>query len=210
MTQIETWYFREAMANLDYHELINLFIRPLLTACLFVPIAVGVIGKWKSLKPEKKDIHTPWPWKSISLLALGYVLIYFVFGYFVAWQFEAIRVFYTGSAVKVDFFESLMNTATTDPGLYMFQILRGALYALLGTFLSHHLGGSKAEKLIFTTLLYALLPSILLIIDNPFMPAEVRLAHFIELTSSNGLFGLLIGLQSENKPELIPAGTPSD
>lgn len=192
MTQIETWYFRHVMPGIDDQELINLFIRPLITLVIFVPIAVRVTQRWNGVNESRIQIVTPW--KSIGLLALLYVAIYFVFGYYVAWQFEALRVFYSGSAVKAGFIEVLLRTADTTPTLITLQLLRGLLYAMIGMILIRQLSGSNSEKLIAITFLYALLPSILLILSNPFMPSDVRLGHFIELITSNGLFGLLIGI----------------
>lgn len=192
MTQIETWYFRNAMAGINDQELINLFIRPLITLVIFVPIAVRITGKWNGTNERRRQMIAPW--KSIGLLALLYVAIYFVFGYYVAWQFEAIRVFYSGSAMKAGFIEVLRHTAITTPGLFSLQLLRGLLYAMMGVMLIQQLNGGHSEKLIALTLLYALLPSILLILSNPFMPPDVRWGHLVELTTSNGLFGSLIGI----------------
>ncbi|HQQ96660.1 MAG TPA: hypothetical protein PLX35_05325 [Cyclobacteriaceae bacterium] len=192
MTQIETWYFRHAMPGIDDRELLNLFIRPLITLVIFVPMAVRATGKWKGTHEPRPQMVAPW--KSIGILVLLYVVIYFVFGYYVAWQFDALRIFYSGSATKAGFIEVLRHTAETTPGLFPLQLLRGLLYAMMGVMLLRQLNGSYSEKLIAITLLYALLPSILLILSNPFMPPDVRMGHLIELTISNGLFGSLIGV----------------
>jgi len=50
------------------------------------------------------------------------------------------------------------------------------------------------EKILACIFFYSVLPSIQLIIDNPLMPTEVRMAHLLEVATSHGLFGLLIGL----------------
>jgi len=47
MTQVETWYFREAMPAITNEELRNLFLRPLITAVTFIPLAMWILGKWK-------------------------------------------------------------------------------------------------------------------------------------------------------------------
>jgi len=41
--------------------------------------------------------------------------------------------------------------------------------------------------------------AIQLIVDNPFMPQSVRMAHLLEVSTSNGLFGFLIGYISTRK-----------
>jgi len=47
----------------------------------------------------------------------------------------------------------------------------------------------------------AILPTILLLFPNPYMPTGVRLTHFVEVFLSNGLFGLILGfvLTMKNK-----------
>jgi hypothetical protein len=57
------------------------------------------------------------------------------------------------------------------------------------------LKGSKREKITACIILYSI-PAIQLVVDNPFMPQQVRMAHLLEVATSNGLFGLLIGYAS--------------
>lgn len=193
MTQIETWYFIEAMPAITNEELVNLFLRPLITSITFIPLAIWMLNKWKQdVSPPESHQSSALNWKEILSLSAAYVIIYFVFGYFVAWQFEAVRVFYTGSAENAGFIGGIKQTLQTKSFIFLFQLLRGFLWIIIGLPIALYLKGGKREKIMACILLYAL-PAIQLIVDNPFMPQQVRLAHLLEVASSNGLFGFLIG-----------------
>lgn len=199
MTQLETWYFREAMPEISDHELANLFLRPLITVVLFVPLAMWVLGKWKrDSTPLKYHPPTALTWKEMLLLSVAYVIIYFVFGYLVAWRFEAVRMFYSGSAVDAGFIGQMKHTLQEKPFIFLFQLLRGLLWIVMGLPLLLYLKGGKNEKVIAFVILYSV-TAIQLIVDNPFMPHQVRIAHLLEVGSSNALFGLLIGWVATRK-----------
>ena len=199
MTQIETWYFREAMPAITNRELGILFLNPLITSITFIPVAMWVWGKWKpdtsSSEPQTPAYLT---WKEMASLSIAYVAIYFVFGYYVAWQFEAVRIFYSGSVEDIGFVRQMKQTLQTKGFIFLFQLLRGFLWIIIGLPIVLYLKGSKKEKIMACAILYSL-PAIQLIIDNPFMPLQVRIAHLLEVASSNGLFGLLIGYTSTRK-----------
>lgn len=200
MTQIETWYFREAMLRISNRELLNLFLRPLITAITFIPLATLVLKKWRPSEGDyAMQIRPITKWKEISVLSIAYMIVYFVFGYYVAWQFEEVRIFYSGSSAKLGFIEQLQHPLSTMNFLLVFQILRGLLWTMIVLPVVMYLKGNKTEKIIASILLYSLLPSIQLVIDNPFMPESVRFAHLLEVSSSNGLFGLLFGLLMTRK-----------
>jgi hypothetical protein len=175
--------------------LVKLFLNPLITALIFIPVAMVMLGKWK---PTHRDTHHQFSlksmWKEILALSLTYVLVYFLFGHYVAWQFEEVRIFYSGSPELRGFFEQFQHTLHAYPSILPFQLVRGFLWILAGLPVVLYLKGNNAEKLVACIFMYSVLPCILLIIDNPFMPTEVRLAHLLEVSTSNGLYGLLVGL----------------
>ena len=45
MTQVETWYFREAMPVITDKVLLRLFLNPFITAVTFVPAGIWILGK---------------------------------------------------------------------------------------------------------------------------------------------------------------------
>ena len=199
MTQSETWYFREAMPAITNKELLNLFLRPLITAVTFIPLAIWILGKWKqdteSSTPQTKSNLQ---WKEVLWLSAAYVIIYFVFGYFVAWQFEAVRLFYSESAENAGFIGQIQQTLQTQSFIFLFQFFRGFLWIMIGFPIVLYLKGSNKEKILACVFLYSL-SAIQLIVDNPFMPQQVRMAHLLEIAASNGLFGLLIGYVSTRR-----------
>jgi hypothetical protein len=103
-----------------------------------------------------------------------------------------VRVFYSGSADDVGFIGQIKVNFQTQSSIFVFQLLRGFLWIMFGLPAVLYLKGSKTEKVVACAVLYSL-TAIQLIVDNPFMPQEVRIAHLLEVASSNGLFGLLIG-----------------
>ena len=193
MTQLETWYFREAMPQINNAELRNLFLRPLITSFTFTPLAIWILGKWKhNTNSFKSNAQANLTWKEMIGLSVAYVVIYFVFGYFVAWQFEAVRIFYSGTLEKVGFIEQMKHTIATKNSILLFQLLRGFLYVVIGLPIVLYFKGGKSEKIMACVIIY-FLPALQLTVNNPFMPPQVRIAHLLEVASSNSLFGLLIG-----------------
>lgn len=200
MTQSETWYFREAMPVITDSVLVLLFTNPLITVVIFGPIAIWVLGRWR--QPEGQSISSfsmKFNWKELLTLSIVYMAIYFVFGYYVAWQFEAVRLFYSGNSELLGFTQQMQNTLHTKNLIIPFQVFRGLLWVLAGMPIVSYLKGSKTEKIIACVLFYSVLTSIPLIVDNPFMPADVRAAHLLEVSTSNGLFGLIIGIMASRK-----------
>src|SRR6266545_4331001 len=99
MPQIETTFF---ITTLPPGMLPRLFLSGAIIAALFSSLAVLILGKRKS-NPEESDKHLrldmsagQWVGK-LSLIVIVYVVIYFTFGYFIAWKNPAVRAYYDGS-----------------------------------------------------------------------------------------------------------------
>jgi hypothetical protein len=110
----------------------------------------------------------------------------------VAWQFEELRYFYTGSTEKPGFFAQLAVNMETNKVIYPFQILRGILFGLAAVVLLFITGKNKAGFIISVCLVY-LCTAIVLIIPNFLFPDMVRIAHLIEMSSSMLVFGIITG-----------------
>jgi len=89
-------------------------------------------------------------------------VIYFLAGYFIAWQFADVRLFYSGTA-EMDSFLSMMKVNVTS-GLYFFQILRGVLWILIALPAIAVIRGSLIRKGLIIGLLFAVLSSSQLLI----------------------------------------------
>lgn len=200
MTQIETWYFIESFPLITPAEMLRLFIRNALTLLIFVPAAVWIAGGFKKKETAFRmpSIHLPGVLIALPLLGAAYLFLYLLAGYYIAWQFEATRAFYTPALGAVPgFFEQWGNTMKSHPSLLAFQVFRGMLWALLGYPLIASLKGKLPSRMALGYVLFGLVPTVQLIFPNPLMPSGVRFAHFIEVFLSTGTFGVLTVLAAD-------------
>jgi len=164
---------------------------------IFSPIFVWISGKMK-LDPSvdipkmnwKEIASIPSLIKILILIIVVYPMIYNLAGYFIAWQFESVRLFYTESAVMEPFGNMLV--ANIKSGLYFFQIPRALIWVMLALPVYYSIEGSYVRKGIIIGLLFATLMNAQHLLPNPYFPKEVSFAHFIETFSSNFLWGYSI------------------
>jgi len=196
MAQIETLYFNSAI-QMGTAEFVGIVAAGALRALIFAPLAVFIFGKIKkSLQPEeKRAAAAPSEWgKRFAALALLYVVVYFVFGYFVAWQWAETRLFYSGTTAIKPFFTHFWDLFRTDPVILPFQVLRGALWTTLAIAIVRMMKAKRWEASLAVALTFAaLLSSGIGLFANPYMPPLVRQAHFFELSSSMLVFGGIAG-----------------
>jgi hypothetical protein len=174
MPQIESAVF---LTRLPAGMLPRLFLMGALVAVPFSVLAVVILGKGRSgpadaaQNPRLVMPFREWAWKLAALAAL-YVVLYFTFGYFIAWRDPVVRAYYRGTD-EGDFFTHFRSVVRDTPWLVPFQILRGLLW--VGFALPVVRMNSQ------------------LLLPNPFMPEPVRMTHLIETASSNFLFGAVVG-----------------
>lgn len=196
MTQIETLYFNRAL-QMGASVLVNIVAAGALRALMFAPLAVFIFGKIR--KPAQSDGQGTPPIPSrlgirFAALALSYVLVYFLFGYFVAWQSAETRMFYSGTTAIKPFLAHFADFFRADPGIIPFQVLRGALWTALAYVIARVIGGRRWEASLAVALVFAaLMSSGVGLFPNPYMPAAVRQSHFIEILSSMLVFGGVAG-----------------
>lgn len=192
MTQIETWFFGAAFGVLTRSDIIWIAL------VNTVPIIVAtLLAMW--MFPRK---YTSKMWRDITIggakeflaklliLGLCYVIIYFTFGYFVAWQSEPLRVFYSGTGEKLGFIAKLVDNYYEQPIIYPFQFARGILFVLSVLPLVFMMKKSSRNVLIALVLVY-LSTGMGLIIPNILFPDVVRWTHFIEMTGSMLYFAIV-------------------
>lgn len=195
MTQIETWYF---MADVTPESLLKLFLMTVPVTLIFPVIAVFTLGRFKKeslLEKGQGDILSmpikEWIWKTSLLAAVIYPLLYFSFGYYIAWKNPELRAFYDGTDPG-NFFAQLRNIFNETPWLYFLQLLRGLLWIGLAIMIVRFINGKVWQTGIYVGILFSLLMNAALLIPNPFMPETVRLTHFVETASSNFIWGYII------------------
>jgi hypothetical protein len=191
MTQIETLFFVKAFPSLTKMDTVLIMIAGLFPLLAMIPLLIKFFQNKNNVNEAVKlNIKTIVP--KLGIIGLIYLCVYMIFGYFVAWQFEELRVFYTGSSEKLDFFGQLINNFRTNPIIYPFQIIRGILFGIFIIPLLSMVNKNQKTFILSLCLVY-LCTSIVLIIPNVLFPNIVRLAHFAEMMASMLIFGIIVG-----------------
>ncbi|HEX7555832.1 MAG TPA: hypothetical protein VF338_04350, partial [Leptolinea sp.] len=121
MTQLETIIFGSAFPALTTNDVYLLVFTALVGDLLFVPLSVLVMGKWKSNGVVMQPLFNKSYFSRSAILAVIYPILYFFFGYVIAWQSSAVREFYANTTIT-----------TAQPLLTIIQIGRGFLWVLAG------------------------------------------------------------------------------
>ena len=195
LTQIETWYFLTSL-SVDPRLLPRLFAMGIPTAFVFVPLAVWILTRGGT-EGEAPEERTPiaareWAWR-LAVIAVAYVVVYWTAGYFIAWQNPELRAFYGQPGEAVPFLTHTARTLREEPGLFVFQLLRGVMWALcaLPVILGSRVNAGWTALLV--GLFFSLPQNVAHLIANPLMPlASVRLSHMVETAVSNFVFGLVV------------------
>lgn len=202
MTQMETLYFNDAV-KMPLIDVMKVVISGALSAIIFSTFAVLILGKSKKKLPSvvnenltKSSFIKLVP--NVTILSISYVLIYFLFGYFVAWQFPDLRYYYTGSTAILNVFQHISKQFQTDPILPLFQLFRGLLWSVLSMIIITTLITKGWRLYIITGLLFSILITSTLLFPNAYMPAPVRLGHSFELFTSMFTFGVLSVITLKN------------
>lgn len=197
MSQIETVVFNQAL-QLTTSQVVTIFVSGLIRALIFAPLAVWILGKTRkdaaNDAPNTRLVFSGAEWvKRLTIVAALYVLVYFIFGYFVAWQSAELRQFYSGSKDILPFFSHMVGVLTNDPRLALIQFVRGYMWAALALPIMRMVKGGTLETCFAVALTLGVLLSVFVLFPNPYMPEIVRMAHFYELSSSMLTFGALTG-----------------
>jgi len=206
MPQIESAVF---LNRLPPGTLPRLFQMGALVAAPFSALAVLILGKRKAAaadtEPNSRLIMPPseWAWK-LAVIALVYLILYFTFGYFIAWKNPAVPVYYGGTDPG-SFFAQMGTVLRDTPWLIPFQILRSMFWVALALPVIRMLKGRWPETAVALGSLFAVMTAPLLL-PNPYMPEPVRMAHLVETGSSNFIFGVFIGwLLAQRHPVAVAA-----
>jgi hypothetical protein len=204
LTQIESLYFNRAL-QIEASEMIGLVSAGAVRALIFAPLAVWFLGMMK--RHEQSDEKTPamnipaWVWRFAGLTVL-YPIIYFLFGYYVAWQWEETRLFYSGTRDILPLVTHFRGAFASDPYFIPFQLVRGTLWTAFAMLIVNMMNAKRWESALAVALIFAgLLSSGIGLFPNPYMPPMVRQSHFYELMSSMLLFGGIAGWALHRKKQ---------
>ncbi len=178
--------------------LTSMLATPLIIGIPFSLAAVWILGK---MRPDPADAQFPprfrmpasdWVWK-LAAAAVLYVIVYFTFGYYVAWRTPGLPEFYGGTDPGT-FAGQLANVWRDTPWLYALQIVRGLIWAGTGCIILAMHKGRAWEAALAVGLSFTVLMNTAMMIPNPAMTPLVQQAHSLELVTSNLLYGVLLGL----------------
>jgi hypothetical protein len=194
MSQIESAVF---LTRLPHGMVPRLFLMGVLIAAPFSVLAVLILGKRKADSVDGQQNSrlvmpaSEWAWKLV-IIALSYLILYFTFGYYIAWRNPAVLEYYRG--VDEGSFFAHMKTVPRDmPWLIPIQIVRAICWVALALPVIRSLKGRWPETALSLGFLFSVVMTAPLLLPNPYMPEPVRMAHLVETGSSNFIFGVLIG-----------------
>jgi hypothetical protein len=168
-------------------------------AGIFSPLAVLLLGKMRR-QEAPEDSAPRWEVTAgdwiLKFAAIGavYLMLYYSFGYLVAWQSPLVRQYYHGESQLLSFPGQLSWIWSTTPWMFPLQAFRAILWAALTIPLARMLKGGPRDVALGMALAYAVLGgSALLLLPNPLMPLAIARVHLVETASSNFLFGGFVG-----------------
>ena len=196
IAQIETLYFREAFPFMTNMEILNIMLRGVITTIIVVPLTVIIFGKRKTteniiIKEALAKIKIKSWVKKAPVFALLYIVIYLFFGYYVAWQFEAVRLFYSGTTEQLNFINHIIMTMKGRPLFLLYHFIRGLLW--IGFSVPIILMNSSRIKTMISLMLLFSYHGFQIIMAQGIFPPDVLIGHTIETTISACIYGGLIG-----------------
>lgn len=197
VAQIETFYFREAFTFMTNIEILNIMLRGVITTIIVVPLTVIIFGKRKatgkiSIKEILERIEIKSWVKKAPFFALLYIIIYLFFGYYVAWQFEAVRLFYSGTTEQLNFISQIVMTIKEMPLFLPYHFIRGLLWVAFSVPIILMMKGSRIKTMISLMLIFSY-HGFQIIMAQGIFPPDVLIGHTIETTISACIYGGLIG-----------------
>lgn len=180
------------------------------TATLFAPFAVWILGGFRRAERVESSERARWSgarWIGTLAATTGaFVVLYYLCGYYIAWQNPALRQFYSGTTEIRSFWGQMAFTWSGTPWMFPFQAGRGLLFVGLTLPAVRMLRGGAQRVAFGTALMYAAWDgSTGLIIPNPFMPPTVAHTHAVELVVWGLLFGAFVGWSMSRGRSAAPA-----
>ncbi len=188
MSQIEAWAFQSAVGMSEKEMLqtvVGGFLFALLVSALLVFTQKGKIQAASAGSLIQLTVG-----KVLLLVVVVYPLLYWLAGYFIAWQFQAIRHYYTGAASNEGMVAGFLGFF--KDGLYFLQVGRAFLWFLLAWPFLFYFRGSRLQGALLLGALFSILHCAQLLLPNPYMPAEIRYPHLLETASSTFIWGFMV------------------
>lgn len=188
LPQMDTYFFASGM-GIGYDQTTSIVISGLIVSTITMLIASWLQKKLLSAPSSQVSFRIS-PVIAALLVVVGYPFLYIMFGRFVAWQSETLRMYYTSSPAMLPVTDQLADIFLS--GLYFLQIVRALIWLGVTIPIAKALKEKRVIQFLFIGILSSLLPASLLLIPNPYMPSEVAMVHFVEISLSNFIWGLFV------------------
>jgi hypothetical protein len=163
----------------------RIFLTTIIAALLSVPVWMLLFGRRTDRPTEHfHPIATKPRWErawKFAVCDISYIALYLIAGTIIL---PYIKDFYA------------TQTVPSMPAIFGLQLLvRGPAFIVLCVLLVRMLGLPRLSGALTVGLLFTLLSGVApLLMPNPYFPDSVRWMHFVEVTSSNFVFGALVGM----------------
>jgi hypothetical protein len=194
LSWVELLAFPAVSSQMPAGTLNGMLMQGLIIGIPFSLLTVWILGKWRGGEPPENGPlrYAPPEWVGRLLVgAVLYVVVYFTFGYFVAWRTPGLPAFY-GGVDPGTFPKQLASVWKDTPWLYGVAMFRGMMWAAVGAIIVQMHKGKPWEAMLATGAAFDVLMNASLLFPNPYFPPAVGRAHTIELLSSNLLYGILL------------------
>lgn len=197
VTQLEAWYFLYGI-TVGPQLMQRLFLQGIPVAFIFVPMAVLVMGRFRA--PENESVEPEivpmplkeWLWK-LGVIYIAYLVLYYLAGYFIAWQNPEVRAFYGSPGEPLPFFQQMANIFINDPWLTPYQLVRTLIWVAGAYIVIRGSRFSRWETALIVGLMLSVPQNIGHLIPNVMIPLNsVRMSHMIETASSTFIFGVIV------------------
>jgi hypothetical protein len=174
----------------------ELFEMGTLTAALFSPLAVLVLGKMgREPTPQAPNLRLAMPpgesTCKLAAIAVAYPVLNLALGYFIVWKNPAAQA-YCDRAGPGGCFAQFARTWVVTPWTFPLQVLRALLWTASVLPVIEMLKG-RSWEVALTVALLAAVWSGLLLLSNPYVAEAVAQALLLEAVSSGFVFGGLVG-----------------
>jgi hypothetical protein len=180
--------------HLPSHFIPHMLVMGLVASALFAPLAVWILGGFRRGPREVPVKRAHWSaarWTgTLAATTVAFVALYYLCGYYIAWQSAALRQFYSGTTEIRSFWGQIASIWSSTPWMFALQAGRALLFVGLTLPAIRVLCGGAQRLALGTALMYVAFDgSPGLILPNPIMPPPVAHAHAIEMV----VWGLLAG-----------------
>ena len=200
-------------SHLPSHFIPHMLVMGLVASTLFAPLAVWILGGFRRSPREVPVERTHWSaarWTgTLAATTVAFVALYYLCGYYIAWQSAALRQFYSGTTEIRSFWGQIASIWSSTPWMFALQAGRALLFVGLTLPAIRMLRGGAQRVALGTALMYVAFDgSPGLILPNPIMPPPVAHAHAIEMVVWGLVYGAFVGWLMSRGRAAEPAESP--